>query len=108
MAKRPSLLGAGREAAAATRTPTPEAPTVHAKESPASKVTLRAPAAKQRRYAAAAETCGVQLLQDITDDAKAAPRFVLGAAVGVLKRVPAVVKRIGTITEFARPTAMRA
>jgi hypothetical protein len=54
MAKRPSLLGAGREAAAATQTRTPEAPTVRAKEPPASKVTMRAPAAKQRRYAAAA------------------------------------------------------
>ncbi len=53
MAKRPSLLSAGREAAAATQTRTEEAPTVRAKHPPAAKVTVRAPAPKQRRYAAA-------------------------------------------------------
>ncbi|HUN46607.1 MAG TPA: phasin family protein [Stellaceae bacterium] len=52
MAKRPSLLNAGREAAAATRSEPQEVPTLPTKSPPAAKVTVRPPARKQRRYAA--------------------------------------------------------
>ncbi|HTZ76270.1 MAG TPA: phasin family protein [Stellaceae bacterium] len=52
MAKRPSLLNAGREAAAVTRSETEEPPVVPVKQPAASKVTVRPPAKRQRRYAA--------------------------------------------------------
>lgn len=54
MAKRPSLLDAGREAAAATQTRAETPSTAPMKQTPASKVTVRSPATKRRRYAAAA------------------------------------------------------
>jgi len=85
MAKRPSLLNAGREAAAVTRSETQEAPAMPTKQSAASKMTVRPPAKKQRRYAAsqAATTITVAPLES------AAPARATSASKAV---APAVAK----------------